>query len=201
MVGFSAWHTAMMNQTSHGVTRLPRTMPPAAAPQPPGKKMAAATGSTFHLVAKTIVGEAKRWFKAAGIQGEPIVSWDNATIHGENASGHPLPPEIERIKLPARSPDLHRVIEHTFGRLKPAAHAAAFDACRKAGTAEVPPSTVRQLVETTLERVSTAAQISADCERLKTTWKIVAADVNTTFEVDGREFVGSGGDWAPRRWR
>ena len=148
-----------------------------------------------------ISAEAERRFAAVRPGVKPLLSFDNASIHKAVAEGGRLPAAVERLKLPARSPDLHKVIEHTFGRLKPAVHEAVFDACREASTADLPPTRVRALLERTLNSVAGAEQIAADCNSLKTTLRIVGTDRNVAFQHAGRELVGTGGDWAPRGWR
>ena len=52
-------------------------------------------------------------------QYKPIFSFDNAPIH--TIAGNATPPTwwTSRALLPPHSPDMHKVIEHVFARMKP----------------------------------------------------------------------------------
>jgi len=136
----------MMNQPSHGRTGLPFPMPPPPAPQPESEKPKAASAADFERIVGVIAHEAVGRLRKAGVQGEPLLSFDNASIHTSYAKAGRLPPGVARHVLPARSPDLHKVIEHTFGRLKPRVNEGVFDACATANAAELLPSVVRSIV-------------------------------------------------------
>lgn len=192
---------------SHDEPSLTRRDPPApvalvhAAQVPTKKGRRAATADDFEDIVAVLAEEADPRFKAAGMTEKPMLSFDNASIHKAIVDRGLLPPGVEHVPLPSRSPDLHKVIEHTFGRLKPRVHEAVFDACRAAGKAELSHLEVRTLVERTLKEVAAAEKIAGDCESLTTTLRIVGTDRDVAFVHDGREFVGTGGDWAPRGWR
>lgn len=190
-----------MNQPSHGRTGLPFTMPPPPAPQPESEKPKAASAADFKHIVEVLAAQAVRRLSAAGVQGEPVLSFDNASIHTSYARAGPMPRGVTRHVLPARSPDLHKVVEHTFGRLKPCVAEDVFDACAAANTAELSPSAVRGIVERSLREVAKADIISKDCESLKTTLRIVARAKGEAFMVGSTVLSGTGGDWAPRRWR
>jgi len=186
------------------LNRLHRPPPLHASPtcaQPKGEKRKAADAEEFAAVIKVLALEAKRRLSLAGVQGAPILSFDNASIHTAQRSEPLLPPGTTQHKLPARSPDLHKVIEHVFGRLKPAVAAAVFDAAWHKQTVELSAAQCRPLIEACLREQTAAAQIAADCESLKATLQIVAHDKDMLFTLGGKEFKGTGGDWAPRRWR
>ena len=50
--------------------------------------------------------------------GDPIFSFDNAPIHDMSLLGELGISGLDRAPLPARSPDVHKVIEHVFGTLE-----------------------------------------------------------------------------------
>lgn len=129
------------------------------------------------------------------------MSFDNASIHTSRTSEPLLPPGIEHHPLPARSPDMHKVIEHVFGRTKPAVAGSVVDATWRRDINELSAAQCRPLIERCLREATTPAAIAADSESLKTTLQIIAHDKDVLFTLDGREFKGTGGDWAPRRWR
>lgn len=186
------------------LNRLHRPPPLHASPtcaQSEGEKRKAPDAAEFADVIKVLALEAERRLRAAGVRGAPIMSFDNASIHTAQRSEPLLPAGTTQHKLPARSPDLHKVIEHVFGRLKPAVAAAVFDATWKKDVPELSAAQLRPLIEGCLRDKTTAAQIAADCESLKTTLEIVSHDKDVLFTLGGNEFKGTGGDWAPRRWR
>ena len=186
------------------LTRLHRPPPPHAATTCAAAEERGAEGGErggLARILRVFAHEAVRRLGAAGMQGVPILSFDNASIHTAHTNAGHLPPGVTQRALPARSPDLHKVIEHTFGRLKPRVAAAVYNACARAGTAELMNSAVRSIVERSLREVAMADMISKDCESLKTTLQIVAHDKGELFTLDERVLEGTGGDWAPRRWR
>lgn len=128
------------------------------------------------------------------------LSFDNASNHNLQAAD--IPAGFWRVPLSACSPDIHKLIEHTFARFKARLHALIYEECVARGVAQPPTSTVRALVERALREVTAPATIAADQATLPVTLGMIAHDEDEDFSVaDGRHFVGTGGGWARERFR
>lgn len=192
---------AHTNQSSTDCTGLPLLISLSTLAQAEGEKRKAASAEDFAAIIRVLALQAERRLSAAGVRGKPIMSFDNASIHTAHTPQPLLPAGIKQHPLPARSPDLHKVIEHVFGRTKPAVASSVFDAAWRRDISELSAAQCRPLIEHCLREATTPAAIAADCESLKTTLQIVAHDKDVLFTLRGKEFKGTGGDWAPRRWR
>lgn len=128
------------------------------------------------------------------------LSFDNASIH--KLSDAQLPTGFNRVPLSTYSPDIHKVIEHTFARLKAEFHGLLYEHCVSKGVAQPAMETVRVLLERALHKVAAAKTIAADQATLPVTLQMVATAKDVEFEMpDGRHFVGTGGNWARQGWR
>lgn len=128
---------------------------------------------------------------------EMYLSWDNAHANPTAADLlHIGVDPTKRLPLSAYSPDIHKVIEHFFHRLK-----VAF---REARLHYPQITTAREAAQLLRMLASNMPQehIEKDAETLKLTYQIIATDKGVKFTgADGKEHVGTGGDWAPRRYR
>lgn len=98
--------------------------------------------------------------------------------------------------------DIHKVIEHTFARLKTELHGLIYEHCVLKGVAQPSMEQVRVLLERALMKVADARTIAADQATLPVTLRMVATDKDVEFTMpDGRQYVGTGGNWARERWR
>ena len=124
-----------------------------------------------------------------------VLPFDNASIH--KLSNAQLPEGFCRVPLSAYSPDIHEVIEHTFARLKTEFHGLLYEHCVSKGVPQPPIETVRRLLERALHKVTEAHTIKADQDTLPITLRMVATDKDVEFTMpDGRQYVGTGGNWA-----
>lgn len=126
-----------------------------------------------------------------------LLSWDNARPNATTAElgSLGLLPE-QRLRLPAYSPDMHRVIEHQMGIMKGELHKATL-----ARDVLHTPETLQALVRATFSKLDKAA-IRKDVESLHLAWQVVAgAKGQTVTFPNGREEPCTGGDWLPRRLR
>lgn len=138
---------------------------------------------------------------AAGIPPPRWLSWDNA-------SNHSLPKAtverggFQRVELSAHSPDIHKVVEHTFARFKPRLHGQLYARFAARGVAEPSMDEVRVELESALAWAARAETIAADQASLHITLGIIATEVGQQYVMpDGRHFDGSGGNWPPRGFR
>lgn len=78
------------------------------------------TAAEFGPLAGEIKQAAIKKFKQLGLPFKPLLSWDNDSVHTSHLTRLPeygVFSGRDRKALPARSPDLHRVIERSHARL------------------------------------------------------------------------------------
>jgi hypothetical protein len=97
--------------------------------------------------------------------------------------------------LPVRSPDMHKVIEHFFHRLK-----VDFNVAVLRYPGRLDPIKAQTLLRKVVAKMR-AADISKDVKSLPLTYHAIAADKGSVFRVGGREVKGSGGGWPESRLR
>lgn len=100
------------------------------------------------------------------------VSFDNASWH---THAH-LPSSVRVLSIPARSPDIHRVIEHPFHPIKQA-FKSWYSQRRHVRTA----SAAMRLLQDVVSEVVKAESVRNDCNALKATLQSI---------------IRNGGDWA-----
>jgi hypothetical protein len=126
-----------------------------------------------------------------------LVSWDNASIHGfkcyKGGYAELGIDETQHIVLPPKSPDLHQVVEHCFGRLKAELVAAMY----KVGWARITKGWVIQWVIDWCKAIDSTA-LQKDLHHLPKLYRVVSTTAGEHFTYDGEHLVGSGGDYTKR---
>lgn len=102
-----------------------------------------------------------------------VYSWDNAAWH---TRAHPPFSSAERLSIPPRSPDIHRVAEHPFHAVK-SAFRSAFGRRRRIKSVKQ----AMRLLEQIVDEVVTPESIAADCAGIQATLASI---------------IRNGGDWA-----
>lgn len=126
-----------------------------------------------------------------------LVSWDNASIHkfDDCKLGYPglgIDP-AQHIVLPVKSPDLHQVIEHCFGRLNAELVAAMY----KVGWARVTKGWVQQWVLDWCQTIKPEA-LQNDLKNLPKLYHAVSMPKGQEATVDGERIVGTDGWYAKK---
>lgn len=130
-------------------------------------------------------------------------SWDRSHVHDhlqlsavwpDNAT-HP----VARHPLAHYSPDMHKVIEHVFGYIKPAFHQEVY----KLGMSKNLTSTsAQELLRRVCHQKITAAGVAADCASLLDTLYIIAGDKGTMHTTRaGQQVECVAGGWPEKRYR
>lgn len=130
----------------------------------------------------------------------PLFSWDNAAVQRPASLDRMGITEAERVPLPDYSPDMHKVIEHMFGLLKPMVKKQVV----MPGKAKVDALEAMALVKECWEELGkrTRKSIKKDAKGLKLTWLIISTpDGEPTEAVGGKTLTGTGGGWAPKGFR
>lgn len=135
---------------------------------------------------KKIQSRANKINRKHGLE-DPRYSFDNATIHKmEELEGLALDWN-DRVELPAKSPDMHKVIEHVFGTLETAMQEALHD----------DPSLSRghqyaALLRDLFKNLITPDSVQKDIMSLYPLYRMLSRSKNAG---------GVGGDWPPARFR
>lgn len=127
---------------------------------------------------------------------EPLFSYDNSgqQKHANHANMYMAP--YEHVPLAAYMPDGHKVIEHTFNRLK----SALWNSIYEEG-AILTGEELQDRVER-LFKAMPIAHFTKDAESLPVTYQHIATDKGVLFTgADGLQHEGTGGDWAPDAYR
>jgi hypothetical protein len=125
-------------------------------------------------------------------------SWDNARNNGGaiqmEAAG--LDPDL-RMPLPAYAPDLHKVVEHSIGRLKRQFRAVLVHAARCCN-----PKQLAGLLRRTFANLDPVA-IQKDVASMPLTCQVIAGARGSTVTdpQTQKEWPCTEGGWAPRRLR
>jgi hypothetical protein len=117
-------------------------------------------------------------------------SWDNASVHLRDDEVPDMIKSGLKWALPPWSPDMHKVIEHFFHRLKE----DFWIALARRGK----PITTKQAQDLLrkLARDMPVEYISKDVMSLKYTYSVIAAPEGSPVKVNGDDLVGTGG-WYP----
>lgn len=123
---------------------------------------------------------------------DPLFSWDNAGHQKWADYLNMRVSPFEHVPLAAYMPDGHKVIEHTFHRLKQ----ALWDSIYTEG-----PITTGAQAQNRIERLfmeMPTEHFYRDAQDLPLTYQYIATDAGVRFTgPNGLEHVGTGGDWAP----
>jgi hypothetical protein len=134
-----------------------------------------------------------------GLQGViPRISWDNNRIQKNADLGRMGVDPAEKVPLAPYMPDGHKVIEHVFAVVK---HKLV-DAIYSIGNQRLTPIFAQQLVLWCFQQAISAQSVSRDADTLPLTYEVIATPAGQMFMgPDGRLHEGTGGDWAPKRYR
>jgi hypothetical protein len=149
-----------------------------------------------------IFDNTKVWLQVAEQQAQRgwhglLVSWDNASIHGfkgyKGGYAELGIDETQHIVLPPKSPDLHQVVEHCFGRLKAELVAAMY----KVGWAHITKEWVLRWVIDWCRAIEPAT-LQKDLQHLPKLYRVVSTTTGEHFTYNGEHLVGSGGGYTKR---
>lgn len=128
---------------------------------------------------------------------EPLYSRDHPSVHEHINFERVGIKKEQRVALGVKAPDMHKVIEHVFGQIKPKLHAALYRHKYRV-TGELAQSIAKDLFMTQV----TAASVSADVQTLPDTYRCIATSVGSTWrDRHGLSHMGTGGDWAIKGFR
>lgn len=146
--------------------------------------------------------------QAAGRLGPELVySFDNARPYnfwaaGKSAYSQPWP-GLVRAPLPSKSPDVHKEIEHTFGRFKHFFRELVYMEVAGMREQQLTDARLQVLLHDALRRAAAPESLQRDLDSLRVTLEVVARAKGSTFvtQLHGHMYtcVGSGGDWPSQR--
>ena len=126
----------------------------------------------------------------------PLFSWDNnriqATADLQLMGIHPW----EQLPLGAYMPDAHKVIEHTFARLKAAVELRMY---QLGSSVQMTPQLAQQIVAECFHQLPQQS-IAADVMSLPLTYAVIANNGPFIWE-DGTQHIGVAGAWPPKKYR
>lgn len=139
----------------------------------------------------------------------PLLSYDNVKIqkgvnisnlkYAQGQEGKPiirLSSELHKVDLPTYSPDMNRVIEHTFGVVKQRVRVQIYQGARDFSKGAQLQTAVVQTFDS-LKRGS----IKNDTKGLPLLWRVLSTAEGATFEQPPHhKHVGTGGGYAPARY-
>jgi hypothetical protein len=146
-----------------------------------------------------IFDNTKVWIREATRQAQKgwrgmLVSWDNASIHGfkgyKGGYAELGIHDTQHIVLPPKSPDLHQVVEHCFGRLKAELVAAMY----KVGWSHITKEWVLQWVIDWCRAIQPET-LQKDLQHLPKLYRVVSTTAGEHFTYEGQQLVGSGGGY------
>ena len=140
--------------------------------------------------------------RRAGIPCPGWLSYDNAGAHnGHEALLRTL--GLQRVPLSPHSPDIHKVIEHTFARFKRRVAELLYAQLPQLPEGRRPSlAVVAKVVADALKAAATRDAIAGDVASLPHTLQIIATERLQEVELsNGRVVLGSGGDWPPKGFR
>jgi hypothetical protein len=156
------------------------------------------TSEEFEDVMAKVASMARDGLAKKGLT--PLFSWDNAAVQRPASLDRMGITEAERVPLPDYSPDMHKVIEHMFGLLKPLVKKQVIMPSKAKVDALEAMALVKECWEYLGHR--TRKSIKKDVEGLKLTWLIISTpEGEPTRAVRGKTFTGTGGGWAPKGFR
>lgn len=130
-----------------------------------------------------------------------FASWDNATIHKFKDRLQQLGLDTAKyIQLPPHSPDLHMLIEHTFGRLKHQLVIALYQMHWNVDPQRAI-NCILSLLDNTHDAVCSPITLQKDIANLKNCYKVVAARTDTHVFVNQHWVQGTHGNWPPKGCR
>jgi hypothetical protein len=122
-----------------------------------------------------------------------FVSWDNPSIHPNTSEVAYVGLAAESfLKLPARSPDLHQLVEHANSSVK----RGIVRACHKQGWDNLEPEMIFDMIPGVCASVS-AQSILDDLSNLIDCYKVVSTDAGQHVEGMPAWVKGTGGGYPP----
>ena len=119
-----------------------------------------------------------------------------ANVYHALDAGHEIVPVLNKVDLPTYSPDMNRVIEHTFGMVKPLVRVSIYRHERDYSKG----ANLQTAVVSAFHSLKHGA-ISDDTKGLPLLWRVLSTAEGTTFEQPpGHTHVGTGGGYAPARY-
>lgn len=145
-----------------------------------------------HGVFPAIKWEAEEHYKIK----EPVYSYDRATPHVAAAPFFGWQEGTAKCApLCAKSPDMHKVPEHNIREVK----RCFMNAAIAAGTHTLTPQKAQRLLVEVFEREITAEKVAGDAAGLPLTMRVIAANKGAHVPgKEGKDYLGTGGDWAPK---
>lgn len=130
---------------------------------------------------------------------EAVYSYDKAAPHIAAASFFGWQEGSDKCApMCAKSPDMHRVPEHSIRQAK----RTFFKAAIKKGTQTMTAREAQKLLIEVCKKEITAEMVAKDAEKLVTTMRVIAASAGATVRGQGgKAYRGTGGDWAPKELR
>lgn len=177
---------------------------PSAAPQETGNAPKGTTKAEFTAILASFVAEARQLRAKKGSGGEGAgedtvwVSFDNPAIHTDVE----LPEGVRRVPLSPYSPDIHKVIEHVFGRIKPRLPEMCWDLTGGAKDPQPNLKVIRDAYVRLVRRHTEQETIAADVRGLVMTLRVIAAEKGEYIEKVLKHSTllieGTAGDWPPK---
>lgn len=188
------------SSSAAGLLTLPPPPPPFPA-QPPKEEARGCTREEFKSVLACVAAQLREEYKKGRLAELPTwLSFDNPSIH--NLRDEDFPAGFHRVPLSKYSPDIHKVIEHTFARWKTEVHGLIYRECVLRGITEPSILQLQSILERALATVTKPATIAADQATLPVTLRMIATAAGQEFTMpDGRQYSGTGGNWAREHWR
>lgn len=148
-----------------------------------------------------------RFMRDTGVK--PLLSYDNVKIqkhvnisklqYGQEDEAKPvirLDPAVDKVDLPTYSPDMNRVIEHTFGVVKPLVRVEIYRGTRDFRKGE----NLMKVVRATFMSL-TNGSVANDVKGLPLLWRVLSTAEGVAFEQPPKhKHVGTAGGYAPARY-
>jgi arylamine N-acetyltransferase len=160
------------------------------------RKALTITREEFEDVMAEVHKKVLKMISDKGQSWQPLYSWDHTALH-ENVDYSRMGfSKQQRVALGVRAPDMHKVIEHVFGYIKPRMHARLYQADYKVTALECQRLAKRVFMEAAL-----AEKIKKDVASLPLTYKVINTKKGESFVVGKKVHFGTGGDWPPSTYR
>lgn len=123
--------------------------------------------------------------------------WDNNSIQVDADTERMGLDPSARVHLPEYSPDMNKPIEHVFAQLK----RSIMEELAKHEGEHITPA-LAQRITTKCFKALNKASIQKDISSLPLTWRVIAADQDTTITgPGGKLWCGTGGNYPPAELR
>lgn len=155
-----------------------------------GRKAKSTTTQEFEDIMVEVVKASKPLLQELGHQ-NVLYSWDNNKIQAAASLEKIGLRADERLHLPTYSPDMHKVIEHTFAQLK----RIIVQKLAQLQPYQVTAAAAQRIVQEAFVELSTDS-IRKDIESLPLAWSVISAATGVHIQgPGGRRFQGSAGGY------